>query len=230
MHRSIGGSDCACPLDSPLKCGSDWFDSGWECPHNYRAYAWLARIGPYKLSCRNCRWHPFQWHQSADDVVGIPYVINPANGWWEPARVDPECGCRYYDSRGFALAYDELFFIKDHVPGFERRLLRIDDIYGDGIVRCFDPIDNWENDKGPTLRVTDVVAISPLITSVARRWRWFRKDSVTARWRRGGSCLAHFLHFRTVHRFHCCSREIWHAVIQGRCDAVWARACRSNNF
>ena len=222
---------CACPPECQQKCKVEWFLIGWECPRNSTAYRWLVVDRPHMLRCRNCRWQPVRWLRSDHDILGIPYVINPANGWWEPSRTHEAytnteiCECVYYDSRGFQLRFDDLFLCMHYDRRLWGRQLRVDCIHGDGVVKYFDPADgSFSDDTGPILYNTDVVGVPGLISSVKKRWRLFRKHSVAARWKRGGSYLARFLKFGWMRRLRCCSREMWRAVAPGKSDAVWARA------
>ena len=248
MYRWICNCGCACPPDHELKCQTQWFDSGWECPYNHKPYSWLSKTVPQTLRCKNCRWLHFQWFEGDGDEDGVPYVSHPANGWWEPARQHQVyaptlmCGCQYYDEKGCELADRTPFFTRRHRSDFFQtppvtrhrrsdfhfRQLRIDYIHGDGVVKYYDANDHTFNDDvGPPLRVRDVVAVAslkPLLSAL----QMFQVVSVARlrRLRHGGSSLASALPLMALHRFHCCSREIWRAVAQGKSDAVWVEACK----
>ena len=92
-------------------------------------------------------------------------------------------------------------------------------------VKYCDPNDRgFSDDVGPLLGVRDIIAaasLRPLLSTI----RIFQHD---ARPRllclREASSLASALQLVMLHRFHCCSRAIWHAIAPRRSDTAWVRA------
>ena len=228
MARWICDCECACSPNHELKCEMRWFESGWECPYNNKPYLWQSQTSSQKLTCKNCRWSHFNYYEGEGNEYGVPYLRHPANGWWEPTIQHDVfaptllCDCEYLDRKGYPLAERTPFFTTHRDPIFAFHKLVIDYIHGPGIVKYFDVRNpDFSDDVGPTLHFSDVVAVPSLkpLLSVRRMLRLRRLQN-------GESALAHALPLMALHRFRCCSREIWRAVGKGKSDDAWVRACK----
>ena len=181
-------------------------------------YTWLVRRDRYFSQCKNCRWAQHIWRESI-------YVVHPASGWWERARLHPDfnhtllCGCRYYDKLGTLLDQDDAFLTVRSWQDFINRKLRIDYIVHKGFVTFYDAGDpSFIDDIAPTLSISEIIAyrsLRPLAKAVRILCKYVRQASL----------LARYLRWKNFHNFRCCLRVVRQATGFDQSDSAWVRSC-----
>ena len=138
-----------------------------------------------------------------------------------------ECGCLYYDEKGFEVYEGTRFYARHPSADFRNRLLKVDYVTGKGIVKYVDPMnEDFCDDNGPVLYITNVVTVASL-RSLLFGLRMFQKHTLTRlKQLRQRQSLATCLTFKWLRRFQACSRGLRRAFAQVTPDKAWVQACQ----